>query len=44
MKKEGKAREHKKDTADGPPLWAWLLPCGLSLAAIVISVTKIILR
>lgn len=41
VKKEGKAKESKRNITDGPPLWAWFFPCGLSLVAIVISVVKI---
>ncbi len=41
MKKEKESKEPKRDITDGPPLWAWFIPWGLSLVAIVISCIRI---
>lgn len=42
MKKEGKVKESRRDIADGPPLWAWFIPWGLSLGSIIISIIAIL--
>ncbi len=41
MKKEKEPKEPKRDITDGPQLWAWFIPWGLLLGAIVISLVKI---